>query len=98
VGQRFGGIQRFTAADTQHRRSRRFPPARRRSISFCEHSPPNGAISAQSGIFKALTQGLFGKTQHKFIADDQPAFCQRFQIVAETGNNISALDVLPAIE
>ena len=47
----------------------------------------------QFGFFKTLTQGLFGKTQHKFIADNQPAIGQGVQIVAETGKHISALDI-----
>jgi hypothetical protein len=49
----------------------------------------------QFGFFKTLAQGLFGKTQHKFIADNQPAIGQGFQIVAETGKHISALDIFP---
>ena len=49
----------------------------------------------ESGFFKTLTQGFFGKTQHKFIAYHQPASRQRLQVVAETSENISALDVLP---
>ncbi|SAA73700.1 Uncharacterised protein [Enterobacter hormaechei] len=97
VRQRFGGIQRFSAPDTQHRQAVGTVGLFFQAIDFIlrTFAAKRCNFGMESGFFKTLTQGFFGKTQHKFIAYHQPASRQRLQVVAETSKNISALDVLP---
>jgi hypothetical protein len=81
VGQRFGGIQRFTAADTQHRQAVGAVGQLFQTIDFIlrTFAAKRRDFGMQFGFFKTLAQGLFGKTQHKFIADNQPAFASGFR-------------------
>ncbi len=97
VSQRFGGIQRFTATNTQHRQAVGAVGQLFQAIDFIlrTFAAKRRDFGMQFGFFKTLAQGVFGKTQYKLIADDQPAVCQRFQIVAETGQHIRALDIFP---
>ena len=50
-------------------------------------------FSSQTRIGQAFTQLFFGKTQHKLVADNEPAFGQRFEIVAKAGDSIRTLNI-----
>ncbi|MNR36385.1 hypothetical protein D3C85_1542960 [compost metagenome] len=74
MGQCFGGIQRFTTADTQHRLAIGTFRQLAQAVDFIL-----GAFAAkgcnfdmQFSIFEAFTQSLFSKTENEFIADDEP--------------------------
>lgn len=80
VRQRFCGIERFTAADAQHSGTAGAVGELTQPVDFIlrAFAAKRRDFDAKLGLFKALAQRLFCKTEHEFIPDDQPAFGQRF--------------------
>lgn len=95
MGQRFRGIQRFTTADPQHGGALRAAGDIAQAIDFIMRTltAKRRNFGRQASVGQAFTQHLFRKPQYELIADYQPAFGQRLQIVAEALDGACALNV-----